>query len=300
MSAKTYASPAAFKAALDERLRRESAGGIDIQRRRQIVVFTRMIARINVAFGDATVLKGGFALEVRLDVARTTRDIDLVLRGSDADLLERLQAAGQLDLNDYMTFEVQPDKDSPDITGDGVLYGGKRFRVECRLAGKIYGARFGLDVVLGGKMLGEPSLITTEPFLDFAGIPAPVIHVVPVETHLAEKVHAYTLPRSTENARVRDLPDMALLATVQDTKLLPERLREGLRLTFEARATHSLPTALPSPPVRWNAPYKELAETHELPWSSLDEIFEAAKSFVDPILDKRDLTAWDPVAWRWT
>jgi hypothetical protein len=299
VSGRTYSSPAAFKAALEDRLRRDSAGGIDIQRRRQLVVFTRLLARINAAFGDATVLKGGFALELRLELARTTRDIDLVLHGSDAKLLERLQAAGQLDLKDFMTFEIQPDKDSPEIAGDGVLYGGKRFRVECKLAGKGYGARFGLDVVLGGKMLGNPSPIATESFLDFAGIPAPVVQVLPVETHLAEKLHAYTLPRTTENARVRDLPDMALLGTVRNTPLVPERLREALRLTFEARATHRVPTALPAPPTTWTEPYKKLAEDHGLPWSSLTEVTDAARAFVDPILSDRKLTRWDPAAWTW-
>jgi hypothetical protein len=299
MSGRTYRSPAAFKTALEERLRRDGVSGIDIQRRRQLVVFTRWIARINAAFGGATVLKGGFALELRLDLARTTRDIDLVLLGSDAQLLERLQAAGQLDLKDFMTFEIHPDKDSPEITGDGVLYGGKRFRVECRLAGKIYGARFGLDVVLGGKMLGSPSSIATEPFLDFAGIPAPVVQVLPVETHLAEKLHAYTLPRSTENARVRDLPDMALLGTVKDTRLLPERLREAFRLTFEARATHGLPASLPAPPATWTEPYKELAEDHGLPWMSLAEVTDVVRAFVDPILSARKLSTWDPEVWMW-
>jgi hypothetical protein len=299
VSGRTYSSPAAFKAALEDRLRRGSTDGIDIQRRRQLVVFTRLIARINAAFGDATVLKGGFALEIRLEVARTTRDIDLVLLGSDAQLLERLQAAGQLDLKEFMTFEIQPDKDNPEITGDGVLYGGRRFRAECKLAGKVYGARFGLDVVLGGKMLGSPSLIATEPFLDFAGIPAPVVQVLPVETHLAEKLHAYTLPRPTENARVRDLPDMALLGTVKDMPLVPERLREAFRLTFEARATHKLPTALPAPPTTWAEPYRELAEAHDLPWTSLTQITDAVRAFVDPILSDRELTAWAPTAWAW-
>jgi hypothetical protein len=299
VSVRTYRSPAAFKAALEDRLRRDSAGGIDIQRRRQLVVFTRMIARISAAFGDLTVLKGGFALELRLELARTTRDIDLVLLGPGAQLLERLQAAGQLDLKDFLTFEIQPDKDTPEITGDGVLYGGRRFRAECRLAGKLYGARFGLDVVLGGKMLGSPSRIVTQPFLDFAGIPAPVVQVLPVETHLAEKLHAYTLPRPTENARVRDLPDMALLGTVKDTQLVAERLREAFRLTFEARATHKLPAALPAPPATWAEPYEELAEAHALPWTSLTDVAAAVRAFVDPILSERELTTWDAMAWTW-
>jgi hypothetical protein len=299
VTARTYGSPAAFKAALEDRLRRGAAGGIDIQRRRQLVVFTRWIARASAAFGDAAVLKGGFALELRLDLARTTRDIDLVLHGSDAQLLERLQAAGQLDLKDFMTFELQPDRDSPNIVGDGVVYGGKRFRAECRLADKVYGARFGLDVVLGGKMLGKPTRVATESFLDFAGIPAPIVQVLPVETHLAEKLHAYTLPRSTENARVRDLPEMALLATVKDTQLTSERLRAAFRLTFEARATHQVPAELPAPPANWVEPYRLLAEANDLPWTSLLDVTAAARAFVDPILGDRELTAWDPVAWAW-
>lgn len=299
MSTKTYASPAAFKDALEDRIRRGSTGGLEIQRRRQVVVFTRLIARITAAFGDTTVLKGGFALEVRLERARTTRDIDLVLLGSDAQLLERLQAAGQLDLADFMTFELQLDKDTPEITGPGVIYGGKRFRAECRLAGKVYGARFGLDVALGGKMLGAPSRIAMEPILDFAGIPAPVVQVIPIETHLAEKLHAYTIPRATENARVRDLPDMALLATVDDTPLVAQRFRDALALTFEARATHALPAALPPPPATWAAQYEDLAADHGLRWASLAEVTDAARAFVDPLLADRDVTTWDPAAWAW-
>lgn len=299
MTGRTYRSPIGFKTALEERLRRDSLGGIDMSRRRQLVVFTRMIARLQVALGDATVLKGGFALEVRLDVARSTRDIDLVLRGSDAQLLERLQAAGQLDLNDFMSFEIRPDKDNPEITGDGVRYGGSRFRAECKLAGKVYGAPFGLDVVLGGPMLGAPTPIATESFLDFAGIPAPVVQVLPVETHLAEKLHAYTLPRSTMNSRVRDLPDMALIGTIKDTQLVTERLREAFRLTFEARATHGIPTVLPAPPPPWSEQYRAMAEAHGLPWPSLSAVTDAARAFVDPVLSDRTVAAWDPMSWTW-
>lgn len=147
-------------------------------------------------------------------------------------------------------------------------------------------------------MLGEPSIITTEPFLDFAGIPAPVVQVLPIETHLAEKLHAYTLPRATENARVRDLPDMALLGTAEG-KLERGRIRKALQLTFESRATHNIPTVLPLPPGSWNQPYNELATEHELPWRSLSEVTRAAKEFVDPVLSDSNVAVWDPVKWRW-
>lgn len=117
-------------------------------------------------------LKGGLALEVRLGGARTTGDIDLVLFGTEGTLLARLQALGQLALGDFMTFEIQPKKATPDVAGDGVLYGGKRFRVECKLAGKLFGGPFGLDIVFSGYMLGDATPVQGEDYLGFAGIAA--------------------------------------------------------------------------------------------------------------------------------
>ena len=103
---------------------RPGAIGPEIQRRRQLLAFQRLLARLLPGLGRGVVLKGGLALDVRLGGARTTGDIDLVLFGAEATLLERLQALGQLDLGDFMTFEIQPKKDTPDVAGDGVLYGG--------------------------------------------------------------------------------------------------------------------------------------------------------------------------------
>ena len=47
------------------------------------------------------------------------------------------------------------------------------------------------------------------------------------------------------NTRVKDLPDIALLATIQP--LEARRLRAALERTFEFRATHPLPASLPDP-----------------------------------------------------
>ena len=197
-----YSSAPDFKQALEDRLRHD-ASGPEIQRRRQLVVFERMLARLASAFGSV-VLKGGLCLEIRIDGARTTRDIDLAILGEAATILAKLQALGQLDLGDFMSFEIQPDRSNPELTGDGLLYGGKRFRVECKLAGKIYGARFGLDVVFGAHMLGDATRVQGKNYLDFAGIAAPALLLIPVETHVAEKLHAYTLPRPvTQFARSR-------------------------------------------------------------------------------------------------
>ena len=52
MKVKTYDSPAAFKRALEDRLKSASASGVDFARRRQLLVFDRFLARVAATFGD--------------------------------------------------------------------------------------------------------------------------------------------------------------------------------------------------------------------------------------------------------
>ena len=53
----TYASPPAFKQALEQRLKSSSSSGVDFARRRQLLVFDRFLARIVAIFGTAALLK---------------------------------------------------------------------------------------------------------------------------------------------------------------------------------------------------------------------------------------------------
>ena len=243
MTVQTYASPQAFKQALEQRLKTASNSGVDFARRRQLLVFDRFLARVVAVFGDTALLKGGLVLEVRLERARATKDVDLRLIGSPESVLANLQEAGRLDLTDFMTFEIAPDTEHPQIQNEGMRYEGLRFRTECRLAGKLYGQRFGVDVAFGDPILGEPEIISAEDTLAFAGVTPPVLRLYPIETHIAEKLHAYTLPRLRPNTRVKDLPDIALLGTTQP--LDAARLRMALAQTFEFRGTHAVPSSFP-------------------------------------------------------
>ncbi len=63
-------------------------------RRRQLLVFDRFLARIGAVLGDAATLKGGLALECRIERARTTKDVDLRMMGSPYNILAQLQEAG--------------------------------------------------------------------------------------------------------------------------------------------------------------------------------------------------------------
>jgi predicted nucleotidyltransferase component of viral defense system len=293
-----YRTAAAFKQALERRLRTASTSGIDFARRRQLVVFDRFLARIALEFGDAVTLKGGLAVELRIERARTTKDVDLRVMGSPDDLLDRLRAAAMRDLGDFLVFAIRPDDRHPDIQNDGMKYDGVRFRAECNLAGKLYGRPFGVDVALGDPILGEPEVMVAQDALAFAGIAPPTLRVYPVETHIAEKLHAYTMPRARPNSRVKDLPDLALIATAGYVEA--RRLRAAIDQTFAFRGTHDVPDHLTAPPATWEGPYAAMAQEDQLQWPTLDGALEAARAFLEPVLAGLTDGRWDPDDWSWS
>jgi hypothetical protein len=148
-------------------------------------------------------------------------------------LRERLQAAGRMDLGDFMTFEIPRVAYPPVIQNDGPKYEGVRFRTACRLGGKLFGQVFGVEVAVGDPMPGAPEEVTAEDVLAFVGIAPPRVGLYPVETHIADKPHAYTMPRPHLNSPVKDFPDMPLLASVGG--LQAGSLRAALDQTFGHR-----------------------------------------------------------------
>jgi hypothetical protein len=292
-----YESPAAFKQALEQRLRSSSKSGTDFTRRRQLLVFDRFLARIIQVMGDAVILKGGLVLELRLERARTTKDVDLRLIGSPEKVLERLQEAGRLDQGDFLAFEVQPDAEHPVIQNDGMQYDGIRYRTECKLAGKPFGLPFGVDIAFADPIIGEPDTIVSDDVLAFAGIAPPTLRLYPVESHIAEKLHAYSMPRERENSRVKDLPDLALLGKVGVIE--GDRLHRALEQTFSFRKTHPIPTSLPEPPASWIEVYRRMAEEDDLEWRMLPVLVEAVHGFLGPVLSGERVSTWSPEKWKW-
>lgn len=79
---RNYATPVFFKEALEARLRRRAHDtGQDQNRFRMRLVMDRFAVRVTQEYGDDVVLKGGLVLELRLDRARSTKDLDLHLSG---------------------------------------------------------------------------------------------------------------------------------------------------------------------------------------------------------------------------
>src|SRR4029453_4968298 len=99
-----YATAGAFRTALEARLNeRARRDGVDLHRLRRPVAFDRVLARMfdqSQPARDGWVLKGGYALEMRFHMARSTKDLDLTVRnaqgreGDATSLRERLQLAG--------------------------------------------------------------------------------------------------------------------------------------------------------------------------------------------------------------
>ena len=293
---RTFATPLAFKAALEARLAERARGrGRTINRVRQLLVMERFLVRV-VETLDAVVLKGGMVMELRLERARATRDVDLRVNASPEALLDRLREAARREMPDHLGFEVERDADHPTIDAERLRYEGQRFRVRATLAGRRYADGFGVDVAIGEPVFGTPTEVVGDDLLAFVGIAAPVFCAYPVTTHIAEKLHAYTLPRPRPNSRVKDLPDIALLATVADVDA--SALAAAIRETFSHRATHELPIALPEPAAAWEPVYARMAEANGLPWGTLTDLTLAIRAFLDPVL-AGTAGSWDPAAWTW-
>ena len=122
-----YATGAALRAALEERLKQiAKAENVELQRLRRQVAFDRFLARLFQSDDTQWVLKGGYAMELRFQIARATKDLDFTVRTISAlagdVVLGHLQEAGQRDLNDFFAFRV------------GAPYGGSRYPVEAMMA----------------------------------------------------------------------------------------------------------------------------------------------------------------------
>ena len=278
---KTYSTASAFRRALEDRLNAESkAKGIDLQRMRRQVAFDRLLVRLFSDGNPPWRLKGGYALELKLSVARTTRDLDLGLSTeipSGGDLVEALQTAAAMDAGDFFTYVIG----EPVMDLDGAPYGGSRHQVEANLDGRLF-ARFHLDVGLGDIQRAPYEWTQAHDWLGFAGISPGRFPSISREEHFAQKIHAYTMPRQDRaNTRVKDLVDLVLL--IESRELDKERLKRDIADTFKRRDTHPLPSVLEPPPEFWKPVFEKLAAECGIS-GDIDAQFEKVSQFCIGVL----------------
>jgi hypothetical protein len=281
---KEYKTASALRTALETRLQNlAKVQQADIQRLRRRVAFDRFLARL---FGTDRrrdypwVLKGGYAMELRIRLARATKDIDLAIpmtasgnaaRTSGDSIRASLQDAASLPLPDGFTFLIGEAK----LELGAAPQGGSRFPINANMAGRTF-ARFGVDVGIGDELIEPVEIVQGEGWFDFAGLPRPEFRMISREQQFAEKLHAYTLPRtSAENTRAKDLIDLLLLLR---TSLDSTRIADNIVRTFIRRNTHPVPMELERPPSSWRARFQALANECKLD-GDLDAAFAQVAEF---------------------
>lgn len=276
-----YETAKAFRTALEQRLKNEAqATGIALIRLRKRVAFERFLARLATSESSGWILKGAFALELRLGLrARTTKDIDLGRADDEEAATEHLEAATHIDLGDFFVFEVRRTPALDSATGFHAV----RYTVRADLDGRRF-EQFPVDVAFS-----EATPIQAEPLfgansLEFADVAELQLPVVSLEQHVAEKLHAYTGAfgrDQRESTRVKDLVDLVLIGEMAE--LDAKRLSSTLATTFEQRARQPLPSALPSPPSSWARPYAVLAREVALA-VDIEAGHAVAARLLDPVL----------------
>jgi hypothetical protein len=192
-SPRRYASAAAFRVALETRLKAISkAEGMDLQRLRRQVSFDRLLARLFAEKNAPWLLKGGYAMELRLRTARTTKDIDISLPAQvvdvfDGDVVKLVQQSARIELADFFTFVIGESQ----LDLNAAPQGGARYPVVASIAGRVF-TKFHLDVGIGDAVVQPTELIEGRNWLDFAGIPAAMLMAISKEQQFAEKFHAAT------------------------------------------------------------------------------------------------------------
>ncbi len=257
----TYSSPISFRTAIEQRLKdKAQKEDCDLMGLRRRLVFDRFLDRLFRQNKGSILLKGGYAMELRLPIARTTKDVDLTLLDKvlysqepavqTQYMREILIRASRMDLNDYFEFEIS----GPVKTIDAA-FGGARFTIRASMGGREF-ATFHVDMAIGDPLIKPIEHSRPEQLLNFAGVTTLEYPLISKEQHFAEKLHIYTRPDIKDNSRAKDLVDMILLIK---NSLNHKKVNSAIEKTFAARGTHKLPAQLETPPESWKQPFAELA-----------------------------------------
>ena len=289
-----YATGAAFRAALEQRLSNEhQQTSIPSSRLRKLVVFDRLLARLLAIAPDRWVLKGAMALYYRAGTwARPTKDVDLSYLADEPAATTDLIAVQALELGDFFNFVIEKVPPGEGADDQNLV----RFHVRAELGGRLF-EEITMDVSFSDPLRWKPDYRRGSQLLKFAGIEPIEVPVVSLEQRVAEKLHAYTRAYGSgrPSTRVKDLVDLVLVS--RSERLDADRLREAIRVTFETRKRQPIPKAMPRPQADWPTAYRRLATEVDLD-PDLDSGFSQAAAFLDPVLAGAT-GHWDPSRGVW-
>ncbi len=78
----------------------------------------------------------------------------------------------------------------------------------------------------------------------------------------------------------------------------PQAFKMAIERTFQHRATHEIPQALPDPAAGWKPVYERIARADDLPWKTIEDLVDAVRRFIDPLLSGTS-GMWNPQKWEW-
>ena len=286
MPDKKYNTPHALLMAINDRLQTISKNEkIVVNRLRRHLVFDRLLIRLFNMKKCPWVLKGGYAMELRMQSARATKDIDLAMfehlilskdsKKQSFAIHDLLVSAAALDLNDFFIFEIS----QASMQLIGPPEGGMRFPVNSILDGKTF-ARFHIDIGVGDTQIKPLEKLKSRNWLGFAGIKTIPFPTISKEQQFAEKFHAYTMS-GQNNSRVKDLVDMILL--IQKGKVFKPKIKESIIAVFKSHDVSEIPSKLSPPSSSWSAPFSKLAEecgmkiTIDVAFRKLDSFYSKLK-----------------------
>jgi hypothetical protein len=288
-----YASPASFRAAVDDRLRtyaRKTEVPIQVVRRQ--AALERLMARLALIAPGRWALKGGLALDTRLpDHARPSMDMDIDHVLGAAAAREDLLRAAACDLGDHFAFAI--------AGMDDVQQGGRRLAIRYRFEASVAGMMFEtvqVDVTAMAPEVWEVESGHRPGLLCDVGLGPIEVMMVPLERQVAEKLHAYTRRYNGESTRVRDLSDLVIICLFESVDA--RRLREEIKRTFASRDTHPVPDVLPAPPTDWARAYSEEAKAIGIP-AELARGYRLAARWLDPVLKGTAGGIWNPRGQVW-
>jgi len=300
MSEHRYTTPAALDRAVTDRVRQRYPAG-EVAARRNEVAYRRLIARLFALSPDGWVLRGGYAMILRLDPNRTSNDIDVAYvraAGEQATALRELERAMPLDLGDFFTFEAVR-------VGQATPERARRVTVRCRLGAREF-ATFRVDLAAPDRDVPMERLAELPPLVGVDQVDGtPPILVIAWPQQIAEKACAmFESHEGIRSSRARDLADISLIAQQIDG-IEGNELIAAVRSEEERRRTRSLPGGLPArlmlapeQEAEWRIMFPSAARNAPI---QFDEALETSQRFLDPALDGSAAgMVWDAQrrAWR--
>ncbi len=269
------------------------AAGVVARRIHLVVAIDRLLTRLLTGAPGRWVVKGGYANQLRRpDDARFTEDLDLRIDAAIETAPELLASGFGVDLADDFSHEVA----TAPTPLEGPPGGGLRFVVVARLAGTEL-VRFKVDVSAADVVLGELESYLSDPVLKRLGFERARFPVYPINQHVAEKLHALTLPRDVENTRARDLVDLAWF--IRHFTFRSEALAIACIATFERRATHPWPPVIEVPPESWARPYAAWRAELDLAEPTPAAAASSVRRFLGPVYFGLAEMSWDPATQEW-